>query len=230
MRSVETSPAAYARLAGFLYLLIIVCGVFSEAYIRASLVVAGDAGATVDNIRMSGGLFRLGFIADSIMLLSDVAIAILFYQMLKSVNRTLALGAAAFRLTQAAILGFNLLNYYAAMLLLSGSVYIANFEPQQLNALVMLFLEMHSHGYDLGLLFFSISTLLLATLLIRSDYFPALLGYGLIAAGLVYLAGSFIRFLAPQWVAGFAPVYIVPLVAELSFCLWLLARGVRQPQ
>jgi FtsH-binding integral membrane protein len=53
------------------------------------------------------------------------------------------------------------------------------------------------------------------------------LGYGLIAAALVYLAGSFVLFLAPEYASYIEPVYIVPLIAELSFCFWLLIKGVR---
>lgn len=215
-------------MAGLLYLVIIVSGISSEVFIRSGLIVAGDAAATAGNILASEWLFRVGFAADSIMLLCDVAIAILFYVLLKPVNKTLALMAAAFRLTQAAVLGFNLLNYYAALLLLKGAAYAAGFEAGELRALAMLFLEMHSHGYDLGLLFFALSSLILGYLVIKSDYFPGILGYGLMAAGVVYLAGSFTRFLYPDYAPNFAPVYIVPLIAELSFCLWLLFKGVKR--
>jgi hypothetical protein len=161
------------------------------------------------------------------MLLSDVAIAVLFYALLKPVSKTLALTAAAFRLTQAAVLGFNLLNYYAPMLLLGGAQYTNAFEPGQLNAMVMLFLDMHSHGYDLGLLFFGISMLILGRLVVRSGFLPRILGYGLIAAAVVYLAGSLTRFLLPGYSSYVAPVYIVCLIAELAFCLWLLVKGIR---
>jgi hypothetical protein len=161
------------------------------------------------------------------MLLSDVAIAVLFYVLLKPVSKTLALTAAAFRLTQAAILGLNLLHYYAALLLLSGAGYATAFETDQLYALVILFLDMHSYGYDLGLVFFGLSSLILGYLVVRSDYFPGILGYGLIAAAAVYLTGSFTRFLFPDYVSLIAPLYIVPFIAELSFCLWLLVKGVR---
>lgn len=227
IRSAETSPLIYARVAGSLYLIIIVFGIFSEVFIRSILIVPGDAAATVTNIQASEWLFRTGFASDSIMLLSDVAIAVLFYVLLKPVSKTLALMAAAFRLTQAAILGLNLLNYYAAMLLLSGVGYSTAFEADQLYALVMLFLDMHSHGYDLGLLFFGLSSLILGYLVVKSDYFPRILGYGLIAAAVVYLMGSLTRFLLPDYGPIIAPIYIVPLIAELSFCLWLLVRGVR---
>lgn len=226
----ETSPliyASYARMAGLLYLIIIVCGIFAEGYVRGSLVVAGDGAATAANISASPGLFRIGFAADAIMLLSDIAIAVLFYVLLKPVSRNVALAAAVFRLAQAAILAFNLLNYYAAQLLLGGAAYGLSFEAPQLQALMMLFLELHSHGYDLGLLFFGVSNILLGYLLVRSDYFPRVLGYGLIAAALVYLLGSFTRFLLPDINALITPLYLVPLLVELAFSLWLLLKGVR---
>lgn len=113
------------------------------------------------------------------------------------------------------------------MLLLSGAGYLTAFEADQLYALVMLFLDMHSHGYDLGLLFFGFSSLILGYLVVKSDYFPRILGYGLITAAVVYLTGSLMRFLNPDYVLFIAPIYIVPLIAELSFCLWLLVKGVR---
>lgn len=226
-RTAETSPLFYARIAGFLYLIIIVFGISSEAFIRSSLVVMEDANITATNMMASEGLFRFGFLADSIMVLSDVAIAVLFYVLLKSVSKTLALTAAAFRLTQAAILGFNLLNYYAALLLLNGVEYATAFKSDQLNALALLFLDMHRHGYDLGLIFFGLSNIILGTLVVKSHHFPGILGYGLIAAAVVYLTGSFTLFLFPDYVALIEPIYIVPLIAEVSFCLWLLIKGVK---
>jgi len=223
----ETSPVIYARIGGILYLIIIVSGISSEALIRSSLVVTGDATATATNILASPLLFRIGFASDTIMLFSDVAIAVVLYFLLKPVSNILALAAAAFRLTQAAILGFNLLNYYAALLLLSGAGYVQAFEPDQLHALATLFLDMHSHGYDLGLLFFGLSNLILGYLVVKSDYFPDFLGYGLTAAAVVYLVGGYIRFLWPGYASVIEPVYIIPLAAESAFCIWLLVKGVR---
>lgn len=219
----------YARIAGLLYLSIIVFGVFSEVVVRSRVIVWGDASATASNILASQGLFRMGFVADSMMLLADVAIAVIFYELLKPVSKTLSLAAAAFRLTQAAILGFNLLIYYAAILLLSDAVYTTIFDAAQLHSLAMLFLAMHSHGYDLGLLFFGVSNLILGYLVVKSRGFPVFLGYGLMGAAIVYLAGSYIRFAFPDYVSVFEPAYLVPLFAELSFCLWLLVKGVRVP-
>lgn len=41
---------------------------------------------------------------------------------------------------------------------------------------MILFLDLHSHGYDLGLLFYGLSSLILGYLVVRSDYFPGVLG------------------------------------------------------
>jgi hypothetical protein len=217
----------YGRAAGLLYLLIIVFGISSELLVRANLVVADDPAATAANILAAPGLFRFGFVADVVMLLSDVAIAVLFYLLLRPVSNTLAMLAAAFRLTQAAVLGMNLLNYFAALLLLNGSLGGGTFTIEQLNTLALWFLQLHGYGYDLGLIFFGLSSLLLGYLLVRADYFPSLLGYGLMAAALVYLAGSMSRFLFPAYLPLIEPAYIVPLIAELAFCLWLLVKGSR---
>lgn len=225
-----TSPLLYARVAGVLYLIIIVFGVFGEAFVRSSLIAPGDATATAGNIIASERLFRVGFLADSIMFLSDVALAVLLYILLKPVGKTLALVAMFFRLTQAAVLGLNLLNYYAAVLLLNGAGYASAFEADQLHSLSYFFLELHGHGYDLGLLAFGVHCVLLGYLIVESHYLPKVLGVLMVAAGFTYLIGSYTRFLFPDYVTLVSPIYIVALVSEVSLCLWLLVKGVNVEQ
>lgn len=214
-----------ARLAGLFYLVIIACGIWSEGVVRSGLVVPGDAAATAGNILAATGLFRMALAADTLMLLSDVALAVLLYQIFRSVSRTLALMAMAFRLVQSAVLGMNLLNHAAALLILDRTAPGAAFLPDQGNALALLFLDLHSHGYDAGLFFFGINCLLIGWLIIRSRLFPAVLGALIAGAGVVYLTGSYLRFLAPDMAEAFAPAYLLPLVAETAFCLWLIVRG-----
>ena len=216
-----------ARMAGVLYLVIIVCGISAEVLVRGRLIVPGDAAGTAANVLAAPGLFRGGFAADAIMLLADVALAVLLYHLLRPVSQLLSLMGAAFRLMQAAVLGLNLLNYHAAGLLLGGAGYLAALDAESVHALVSLFLDLHAHGYDLGLIFFGVSNLIVGYLVIRSVRFPAILGYGLQAAGVVYLVGSFTRFLAPAAFATIQPAYAIPLAAELAFCAWLLVKGVR---
>jgi hypothetical protein len=221
-----TSPLICARWAGVLYLVIIASGIFAELFVRATLMVSGNAAATAANLANAPGLFRAGFLADSIMVLSDVALAVLLYVLLKPVSKLVALMAMCFRLAQTAVLALNLLNYHAAGMLLHGSGHVAALGTNQRDALAYFFLDLHSNGYDLGLLLFGIHCLLLGYLIFRAGYLPKLLGVLVSAAGFAYLIGSYTRFLFPDYVAAVSPVYLVAIVSEVSLCLWLLVKGV----
>ena len=223
-----------ARIAGVLYLTIIIAGIFAEFLVRQSLIVPGDATATAQNIRAAEGLFRLGIAADLIMMLSDVALALAFYLLLKPVSQALALLAAFFRLGQATILGLNLLNLFFVLQLLSGADYLTVFGPAQLEALVLLFLKGHTVGYSIGLVLFGLSLFVLGYLVFKSGYFPKILGVLLIVAASGYLIDSFAGFLLPDYDAYeaiFALVVFLPaFIGELSMAVWLLVKGVNSPQ
>ena len=162
-----------ARTAGVLYIIIFVAGLLAEFVIRSSLIEWGDAAATAENIMASEGLFRLSIASDIIMILADVAIAILFYVLLKPVNAVLALMAAFFRLMQAATLGLNLLNLLFVTELLSGADYLGVFDAEQSNALALMFLDGHATGYRIALIFFALSIMVLGYLLIKATTSPA---------------------------------------------------------
>jgi hypothetical protein len=233
-RTAEPSLRKAARIAGLLYLTIIVAGIFAQFVVRSSLIVPGDATATADNIVASEGLFRLGIAGDLIMIMCDVALALVFYVLLKPVNRSLALLAAFFRLAQAAALGINLLNLFFVLQLLSGADYLAVLGADQSNALVLLFLDAHATGYRIALVFFGLSIFVLGYLLVRSGYFPRILGIGMIVAAFGYLIDSSANFLLPNYSdyeAVFSVVVFAPaIIAELSLCLWLLWKGVNVRQ
>lgn len=221
--SFDSPPQVAARTAGLLYVLIIALGLWSEVFVRSALVVPGDPAATAGNVLASEGLFLLSFAADTGMAVSDVALAVLLFVLLRPVSPVLALMAMAFRLVQAAILGMNLLNQHMVLLVLTSAGPSTGTGPE---ALALLFATAQSHGYDLALIFFGVNSLLTGYLIARSGYLPRLLGLLVAAAGLVYLAGSTLLFLTPQWSDLFAPAYLLPVVAETSLAGWLLVRGV----
>ncbi len=229
-RIANPSQLQVARIAGVLYLTIIISGIFAEFFVRQSLIVSGDAATTVENITASAGLFRLGIAGDLIMIMSDVALALIFYILLKPVSNTLALLAAFFRLAQATTLGINLLNLFFVLQLLNGADYLAVLDAEQVHALVLLFLNAHSTGYAIGLVFFGFSILVLGYLIFRSGYIPRILGILLVLASFGYLVDSFAHVLLPNYAdyaAVFTMVVFTPaFIAELSLALWLLLKGV----
>jgi hypothetical protein len=221
-------PLVSARLAGVLYLVVIACGLFAEIVVRSRLVVAGDAQATAANVVDSQLLFRLGFAADLVVFLCDVALAIVLYFLFRPVSRTLSLLAAAFRLTQTAIIGLNLLNMFGAILILEEADYLGPLDEGQREALAMLMLDTHRYGYTLGLAFFGVGTLIVGYLAFRSSIVPRALGVLLGLAGIGYLADSAAFFLVPGYDGSVSPVLLAPaLVGEVWFAFWLLLKGRR---
>lgn len=220
-----------ARLTGLGYLLIIACGLFAEIAVRSQVIAAGDPAATAANILASETLFRVGIVSDLIMLLADGAVAITLYLLLRHVSEALAIAAMAFRLLHTAITGANLLNMIYVLLILDGVNPPAGFEPSQLHALAMVPLRAHAFGYNIGLVFFGVHCLLLGWLLVRSDYFPSLLGILLSIAALGYLTDGFASILAPGYGSTTAMIIVFApaLIAELSFTIYLLIKGVRTP-
>ncbi len=219
-----TNQNRLARTAGFAWLVIIAAGVFAEFYVRGSLIVAGDAGATAANIRTAEGLFRLGIVGDLIMLVADISAALLLYWLLRPVNRGLAQLAALFRLLQAALIGANLHYLVDALQLLTGSG--AGLSDAARQALALGALGAQSVGYDLGLVFFAFALFTLGTLFFKSRYVPRIFALLLALGGVVYLTGSLVATLAPVHVGMLEPAYLVPFFAELATALWLLVRDV----
>ena len=143
-RIAETSPRAYARIAGVLYLIIFIVAPFAFFLGRTSVVVSGDATATVDNIMVSESVFRIGMVAESIVFLVEIVLAAILYVLLKPVSKTLSLAAAFSRLAEAVVQAVSLLTGLPALLLLGGAGYLTVFEPAQLDALVLLFLDVNA--------------------------------------------------------------------------------------
>jgi hypothetical protein len=223
----RTSPQVYARLCGVLYLIVIVIGIFTELFVRNKLMVSGDVTATANNILASQLLWRGSIVGDVILLVCAVAQALLFYVLLRPVNKNLALLAVFFNLVECAIDGVNKLNLIAALFLSGGADYLKAFEPHQLHALAYLSLRLHAYGYAISLIFFGFVCLIFGFLLFRSGYFPKILGVLMAIAGVSYLTISFTQILAPTYAGTIFPVLGVPaFLGELSFCLWLIAKGV----
>ena len=217
-----------ARTAGVLYLIIIACGLFAELGVRSRLIEAGDPAATAQNIVDSSVLFRAGLTADIIMFIADVALAIVLYQLFKPLSRTLSMLAAAFRLTQTAIIGLNLLNMFQALRIVDDVDYLNVFADGQAHALALLYLDAHKYGYLLGLAFFGASTLIISYLALSSRQVPRPLGVLLGLAGAGYLIDTFSFFLIPGYDGSASPIVLAPaLIAEIWFALWLLTKGRR---
>ena len=226
-RNNEISPQIYARVCGVFYLLIIILGGIDEMVIRSKLIVPGNVTATTQNIMASKALFRLSIAGDLLMHVFDIPTIVIFYVLLKPVNKYLSLLAAFFNLAQTAILGINKVFLLTTLSFLGGEDYLKVFNPHQLQALGYLSLDLHESGYGIGLIFFGFTCLIVGYLMFRSGYFPRIIGVMQIIAGVSYLINSFAQILSPSFAAALFPYILAPaFIGELSTCLWLLVKGV----
>jgi hypothetical protein len=227
MNSFEHSPRRYARMGGVLYLAIILLGMFGELYVRGTLVISGEATATAQAISNSPILWRAGIVGDLLMHVCDLPVILVMYLLLRPVSENLALLATWLNLIQTAVLVANKLNLMVPLFMLDQVSYMKAFSPEQLHALSQLAIKAHSYGFAVGLIFFGFACLVRGYLIYRSGYFPKFLGVLILGAGFSYLINSFAVLLAPTFASLIFPAMLVPaFVGELSFCLWLIVKGV----
>ena len=218
-----------ARLGGLFYLIVIATGLFAEIFVRQALIVPGDAIATAHHIQSAQMLYRLGFIADLINIIIGIPLDLVFLILFMPVNRNLTILAIFFAIPTNTIIAFNLLNQLSPSILLGTDQHLSSFQFQQLATLSLNALTMQSEGYAIGLVFFGIFCGIIGYLIYQSKFIPRILGILYAVTGVCYLLNSFISFLTPDFTNPLFP-YLMPLafIGEISLCLWLLIKGVRE--
>jgi uncharacterized protein DUF4386 len=229
--NVETSPQAYARTGGVLYLIIIVVGLFGEAFVRDRLIVSGDATATAANIRSMESLWRFHIAGELFLLICAIALLLILFVLLRPVSRDLALVAVFFNLVSIGVEAAITLYLIEALFPLGSAGYLKAFTREQLYAMASLSLRSHSYGFGVSLTFFGCFCLVIGYLILRSTYLPKALGILMQIAGLSYLTNSFTLVLAPAFANRLFPAILLPaFVGEASLSLWLLMKGVNVPK
>lgn len=223
-RVLDLSPQSHARIGGVLYLIIIAAGLFGELFVRGKLVVPGDATATLNNIKSFELLWRLGIAVNLFHLACSVALALIFYILLRPVSRDLALLAVLFNLVAITLEAASKLFLLPALFISGNATYLQAFAPEQLHTLAYLSNRSHSYGFNISLIFFGFECVLLGYLIFKSQYLPKILGILMQIAGVSYLANSFALLLAPTFVN--IAVLVPAFIAELSLALWLTVKGV----
>jgi hypothetical protein len=226
-RIVDISHRKAAIIAGFGLLAMGILAAFANFFVLQRLVVSGDAAATANNIIASEGLFRAGICSFLIVAILDVVVAWALYVLLKPTNKNLSLLTAWFRLVYAAILGIALVNLLSVLQLLSGADYLTAFEPNQLRALVMFFLDVHEQGVFIATVFWGLWLFPLGYLVFKSGYFPRILGVLLIIACFGNMLELVTFFLIPNFDN---TISLYTGYGEILFMLWLLIKGVNVEQ
>ena len=215
-----TTDKNLARLAGVFYLIVALTGGFSELVVRDSLIEAGNAAATADNIATSAGLFRIAFATDLVNITFFVLTALALYALFRTIDDQIAVAMVVLNAVAAAIMSVNMINHFAALRLASSA--------EESDALVMLFADMHSSGYAIAQIFFGLWLLPLGCLVYKSGFLPRALGVALMVGAFSYLTELLAGFLFTGLGEGILLAVAMPAaLAEVSLITWLLTKGIK---
>jgi hypothetical protein len=205
-----------------------VFGAIGESYIPGRIIVSGNAAATALNITTHPLLFRLGFATYLVEAVCDVALALLFYRLLKPVGKNLALFSAFLGLISTALYAVAEAFYFAPTAILSGAEYLKTFSPEQLNTMALLSLGLFGRIAGIFLAFYGLASMIRGLLIFRSGYLPSVLGLLMLIAGAGFVADTLALVLAPSYASGYL---LMPLgIAGPALMLWLMVKGVDESQ
>jgi hypothetical protein len=221
-RIAETSPRFKARMAGVCQLMEAVTAAFGGVIIPGKLVVAGNAAATAANILGHERLFWLGFVLSLIGVAFHIAWALLMYELLNPVSRSLSRLAAFVILVGCAIQALASLLYLAPLIILQGGSSLSAFTPEQLQALALVFLRLNDYAFQVYLVFFGAWCLLIGYLIFRSTFLPRILGVLLAISGLGWATYLYPPLAHRLWHV----IDAASAFGEIPLELWLIVMGV----
>lgn len=227
--STEPSPLFGARMAGALWLIVILASI-AAVIGGASLDLDGDPGTLAANALASESRIRLTFVLFFFGKICYMGVTVLLYELLKPVNKSLALFGAFCGLAGLLSGGAGHINLLTALSLLEESRRAAEPVASQLQggAKILLGTVPRFSGEDV---WFGFQILSVGYLIVRSYFIPRAIGGLLVLGGFTFLIASFTNVVSPALGARLAPLLLpIVLLGEGSLALWLLVRGVNVEQ
>ena len=215
----------YARIAGFVYLLIIVL-FMSGQFLISHVVGTGDFAQRLGHITDGQLLYRVGLVLQLLSSVFTVLLAYSLYAVLKPVNEGIARMAMYWRLGEA-IAGLTMLMPFTALSLQSNPKYLQSLGVEHIQTLVELAKDADFASFNIAILFFSFGSILFFYLFLQTRYIPRALSAFGVFASFVTLLISLGNLIFPAYASviqfGWVPIFI----SEIATGIWLWARGVR---
>ncbi|UJH66630.1 DUF4386 domain-containing protein [Allomuricauda sp. SCSIO 65647] len=220
-----TANKKTARLAGLLYLLVVVFGIFSLLYVPSQLIIFNDSATTLSNIKSSNFLFRLGIVAESISFTAFLLLPLVLYKLLHFVNKPVAVTMVALAVPSVPILFSNLMNKFAILSSISND----HIPTGQLQEQVMFYLTQFNYGNLIGQNFWALWLFPFGYLVYKSGILPKLLGVFLMVGSIGYYLDFLGRIMIENYYDYAISSYItIPAsIGEIGTCLWLLIAGAK---
>lgn len=215
-----------ARLAGLLYLFLVLSGLYGLIYLPAKIPQGGDAVTTAKNILAHEFLFRTGLVNGMASALLFLFVVLALYRLLEPVDGRQARLMVILIVLQIPI-GFMLEVFPVTSLMILNGEALKVLEPGQKEPLALLLLEIGNQGTRAMELFWGIWLFPFAWLVWKSGFIPRILGLFLILNGLAYILEWSTLLLFPAYKA-LVRIWVYPFFfGELAITLWLLLVGIR---
>ena len=225
-----TSENRLGRLAGLLYVVVIVTGIFSLGFVPSHIASAKDSQGILAAIAASQTLFRAGIASFVIEQIAFLLLPLVLFQLLQSVHRQAAVLMMAFAVIGVPIALISLTHRIDVLPLLTDTHLQEMFTPAQLNTMAQRSLDAYRSGLLVASLFWGLWLLPFGYLVWACGYLPKVLGALLVIGGISYVADVFCTLLLPHYADMALSDYMTSpaAIAEIGTGFWLLLFGTRR--
>ena len=218
-------PSHLARFVGVVYLIQTFVGSF-PLYVRSQLIVANDASKTAANILNAETLFRFGLLSEVAVSFTWFAIAYLLYSLFADRHRRLSLLFLVMVVVGISTLTANSIFLASTLDLLTGTASVSGFDAGQSYSLAMMLLAQFGRGEAAWGLWAGLWLIPLGVIVSKGVGVPKVFGPLLILASLGYALPVIASFILPGLKEPLRWLIVYSGLAELSWGIWLLVKGV----
>lgn len=226
----DTPVKRTARTAGFLYLIVVVTGIFSLAYIPARITLSGSAAQVVGSLTDLETLYRVGIMAGVLCYTAFLVLPLVLHKLFSPYGKHAAILMVVFAVVSVPISFVNIYHQFEVLSLLSGAENLSAFSTEQRHAQVMQTLDDYRKGLLINKIFWGLWLLPLGYLVLKSGILPKVLGVLLMIGCVGYLVDFAGTVMFPAYKESVLAAYVTTPAAlgEIGTCLWLLLMGARE--
>jgi len=225
-----TSNKRTARIAGLLYLGVVLTGIFSLMYVPSTLIVEDNASLTFQNITSQESLFKLWIVSGLLCYTFFLFLPLVLYKLLKPVNENYAKLMVLLAVISVPIFFLNAQNLFNVLSLVSSTNNYLGFSVEQIQSQVMLYLNQYDNGLRIVHIFSGLWLFPFGYLVFKSGFLPKFFGILLMLGCFGYL----INFLGNTLISNYSEIGISSYIqlpaslGEIGICLWLLIMGAKE--
>ena len=224
-----TSEKRTARIAGAIYLVVVISGMFSLLYVPSQLIDWNDPGITFNQISNNSQLFRLGIASGFICYVSFLILPLVLFRLLHFVNRDMAYLMVIFAIISVPISLANMQHHFHILTLIDNTDLVASIGAVAAQDRVMSSLIAFNQGNTIAQIFWGLWLFPFGYLVFNSDILPKVLGAFLMLGSIGYVLDFFGQVLFSNYYEMVISSYLtIPAsIGELGICAWMLIMGAK---